>query len=390
MVKSLLLLGLLVLQATPTWATNPNLTSVPQPVNLVDGSLAGCIPLTSVVCYANYNFGLHHKISAPNPFLNGARKWQRGSETNANLASVFGFMVNLDVPGSPVEINIKDWDVPPYSPHRKEEVLAATIHCLIQSSHASVDRPLEIQILTENKDDQIWAQPFAKKYIRLPGEDGKPVTPTPVGDTFIKTDGFGIQYVISPKLNPKHLTPKIKPAILPIEFNHDGKPTSFIPYWPASGTSNPLQLIEAPRGHFHDLFRSQRFSYEGNPLLAGRQYCSIKSKVTDELIEVSMSFDNQSLRNVTSAIASAALTARINYMQPLKVTIESYREDAELVSTLLKTPGWEKATIGQRHAASATFDYDPQTKSFKKGTLPDGVTIASFPSGMLYLKPNDK
>ena len=376
-------------------ATSPNLSTIQQPANLVGDSLSGCIPLAPAVCFANNDFYTLRKITAAHPIVGGAKEWKGGTESNANLASVFGITVSPD-DGSfdSSDIHIKDWAIPAYSPHTKEEVLAATIHCLLLSCRATADHPFEIRITTENKDDQAWAKPFAKKYIRLPGKDKKPVTPTPVGESFIMTDGYGIQYVISPKLNPKRRVPKIAPVIHSIEYEYDGKPPGLISFWPATsfneGLGKPLKYLGFPRGHLYNLSVSPRFSPELNSLLGGGNYFSIRSKETNELVEVRMSFSAQSLRDVTSGIASAALTTRITYGKPMKIIIDAFGGNPELITALLKTPGWEKTSVAKRSAATSTFDYDPKSKSFTIGTLPAGVVINSYPDGRLYLKQSQK
>jgi hypothetical protein len=383
-------LVLLLSLCPPLLATNPNLTSVWQPVNLVGQSRRGCIPLAPAICYANYGYGIHKMISAPHPFLGGAREWDKGTESNANLASVFGILVKpIDgtmVPYEPVEILIKDWDIPPYSPHTKAEVLAATIHCLVQSCHATSDSPLDLRIITENDKDQEWAGPFAKKYIRLPGKDKKPVIPTPVGDTVLKTDGFGVRHVISPKLNPNHELPKAPPVILPLEYNHDGQPAHLIPGWTANRFPDPFRALTIPRGHFYNLFTSgHQFSHEANPLLRDQNTLSIRSSIKGDRLELRFSFNGQGLRQINTAIASAAIIARLHHDKPMRITLTIEEPDSDLMETILKTPGWEKANVGNRPAASSDFDYDSKTRSLAKGTLPGGQTIASFPNGPLYL-----
>jgi hypothetical protein len=65
---------------------------------------------------------------------------EKGIELNMNLASAFGIEAlpsdSTNVPRAPVTIKIKDWPVPVYSPYRKEQVVAATLHCLLRSVRA--------------------------------------------------------------------------------------------------------------------------------------------------------------------------------------------------------------------------------------------------------------
>lgn len=398
--KSPITLFLLLLFSPFLRATNAGVTTVTQPVNLVGDSLAGCIPLTSAACYANYDYGIHRMISAPQPFLHEAKSWAKGTESNSNLASVFGIEVRptdgTSIRNEPVEIHIKDWAIPAYSPHSKAEVLAATIHCLLQSSHATPDHPLDIKVITENKEDQSWAAPFTKKYVRSPGQDGLPVTPTPVGDSVVITDGFGVCYVISKKLNPKGLMPKIAPVILPFSFaeSSDGMLLpGLIPFWPGNGSSDskiePLQSLGLSRSHFYNLFSNGvNLSLEFNPLYLGNQYFSTRTNSEHKVVEFNLSVNEQALEDISATIAAAAITSRASHNKAVQVTIGTLSENEPLLKFFLDTPGWEKSMIGNRQAVTALFDYDPKKKSLRKGTLPGGVTIGLYASGRIFLSKN--
>ena len=374
-------------------ATSESVTMIPQPANLVGDSVPGCIPLTSAVCFANYNYGIHKMISAPHPFIRGAKDWKRGTESNANLASVFGIRVkptdDTSVPYAPVEIHLKDWEIPAYSPHTKEEVLAATIHCLLLSCRPGPGNPLDLRIIAENEKDLTWAKPFEKKYITRPGENNESITPTPVGNSFIKTDGFGIRYVISKKTNPKHLTPNINPAILPVTYGDRGDTEyilpALVPTW--EGSDHALDYLSLPNGHFHNISTSGlKFTLESNAFLVGNQDFSLESQPADDVVEVNMMVFNQSLDDLSSGIAAAVMTTRINHDKPMKISVGSFATDSELIEALLETPGWVKSETGGLVEATATLDYDPKTKSLAKGTLPGGIIISTDPTGQIFLK----
>ncbi len=75
---------------------------------------------------------------------------EKGVELNMNLASAFGIEVlpsdSTHVPRAPVTIRIKDGPVSVYSPYRKDQVVAATLHCLLRSARATPKVPLKILI----------------------------------------------------------------------------------------------------------------------------------------------------------------------------------------------------------------------------------------------------
>lgn len=388
--------SLLLFQAGFAHATNPEFTTVPQPANLVEDSVAGCIPLTAVACYHNYRFGTTGTISASRPFLGGAREWSKGSELNANLASVFGFQIKGDPPHGPAEIHIRDWKIPDYSPHHKAEVLAATIHCLILNTRPSADYPLDVQIVAENKNDLKWSNQFQKQYVVRPGKDNKPVTPTPVGNTFIKTDGFGTRYVISPRINPEHLTPHTPPVILPLAYpTTDGKLFPLVPHWPTTtqngDTREPLKSLELPHGHFQNAFQSGRqFSQELNPLLQGQEELSLRVQPEGDRVELHLSIWKPALTNLSAFLASAAITSKANHDKSMKITIDGFPKDSDLIPALEKTAGWKKGTSRNGMTFTTVFDYDPKTGSLTKGTLPGNVVLSKRPDGQIELKWKNK
>jgi len=384
-------------------ASNPNFGTIPQPANLVGDSLDGCIPLTSSICYHNYGYGIHRKISSPKPFLNGAKTWKQGSESNQNLASVFGIFVKptdgTNVPYLPVEIHIKDWPAPKYSPHSKSEVLAATIHCLLQSCSATPEHPLDIRIVTENPDDKKWAEVFAKKYITSPGKDQQKVSPTPVGKSLIKTDSFGVRYVIFPNKNPKHLLPKIAPIFLPIHYeqNWDSENSgSFIPTWPTTSSpqkaTEPLLFLARPNPHFYELFNADRrpFSAEFHPLLQNQQSFIYGANSKTEIATIYLQIGKQSPHQLAMMISAAVLTTRAQHHKALRVSVAALSEDSKIIAQLTPLPGWEKDTVNGQMQISATFDYDPKTKTLSKGTLPNKKTIKVSPNGHIHLIAEEK
>ncbi len=262
-------------------------------------------------------------------------------------------------------------------------------------SNPTPTRPLDVRITTENKKDQKWAGPFAKKHIRLPDRYQKPVAPTPVGDSFIKTDGFGIQYVISPTLNPQHRTPKTVPVILPTAYwLTDGKLPPLVPSWPETHSSSfskdPLQFLNQPSSHVHNLFGERRFSLELNPLLQGIQEPSLHVNSENDIVEVHLSVWKPSPDTLPSILAALAMTTKLNHDKPMRITINSAAEDSEILKILMATEGWEKVTLPKRSGISTTFDYDPKTTTLVQGTLPGGILISSRPDGRISLKPPKK
>lgn len=394
--RNFALLALFQVLTLSAGATNPEFTKIPQPANLVGESLAGCIPLTEAITYHNYRLGIHRLISESRPFLHGAKEWEKGTEANHNLASVFGIIVrpkdDMPVPFSPVEIHIKDWPAPAYSPHTKADVLAATIHCLLLSSHPSPDHPLDIQIKAENKKDESWTKPFQKKYITRPGEDQKPVIVTPVGNSIVKTDGFGIRYIINPTINPTQRTPKSLPLLLPVfgdSLSLGEIAGSLIPVW--SGSEPKLDLLAKQNSFYYNLFTSgQTLSREFNPFLGNNNAVHLSVRKKEEYLDTRISCSCETSASLSMAIAALVISAKQLHQKPVKITISAYSEDNKLPEIFKRLPGWEETKTGSRNAFTAIFDYDPETRKLMKSSLPGNLRIKSNPEGAIYFDHLEK
>jgi hypothetical protein len=183
-------------------ASNVGLTTVEQPINLGVKSDPARIPLGTVGVVNNYNYGIHSMIGAARACPDGAMQWDGGSELDQNLASVFGITVDpedsTNVPGMPVILNVKSRKPPGYSPYTKEQVLAATLWCLLRSAVGTPQNPLDIRVIAEGKDDKHIEAKFSGKYVTRPGRDGKEVPPVEVTGTVLEVDALGITWVRFP------------------------------------------------------------------------------------------------------------------------------------------------------------------------------------------------
>jgi hypothetical protein len=145
----------------PCLATSVGISTVEQPVNLVSHSDPTRIPLGRVGVMSNYDYGIHYKIVESRPSPQGGMKWKNGSELDQNLAAVFGISMEISDSSqillAPVTLRLNAWKPPAYSPYTKEQVLAATIWCLIRSTGSSPERPLELKVVTESEDDKLLA-----------------------------------------------------------------------------------------------------------------------------------------------------------------------------------------------------------------------------------------
>lgn len=142
----------------PCFATAVGTSTIEQPVNLGTKSDPQRIPLGRVGVISNYGYGIHRMIGEARACPDGAMRWEGGSELDQNLASVFGISVEAEDPTQilafPVTLRVKPWKPPGYSPYSKDQVLAATLWCLLRSTGGTPDTPLDVRVVAEGSDDK--------------------------------------------------------------------------------------------------------------------------------------------------------------------------------------------------------------------------------------------
>jgi hypothetical protein len=187
---------------------------------------------------------------------------EKGQELEQNLARAFGISVEpVDptlVPYSPVMLRVKSWPKPAYSPYSREQVLAATLQCVVRSTGGTPKTPLVVQVVTEDPADQAWAAKYAGKYITRPGDDGAPVEPTPVPGTKIETDAFGVTRVVFSGVSGKPALEARPPVWIPFRLGGESGPDEptwiLLPVWTGDDWAEPLDALGRPYTLFYDLF----------------------------------------------------------------------------------------------------------------------------------------
>ncbi len=198
-------------------ATSVGPAIIEQPVNFGPKSDPGRIPLGSISVICNYDYGLHKNIGASRPCPDGAMRWETGTELDQNLASVFGISVEVQdatqIREFPVTLRVKSWKPPGYSPYTKDQVVAATLWCLVRSAGGTPEKPLDVRVLAEGPDDKLLEAKFSGKYITRPGKDGKEAPPVKVPGTVIEKDARGIAWVVFPDVTRKAASPAAPPTM---------------------------------------------------------------------------------------------------------------------------------------------------------------------------------
>lgn len=360
-------------------ATVVGLGTIEQPVNLGRRSDPASIPLGPVAYESNHSYGIHAVISASRPCQHGTMELEKGQELEQNLARAFGISVEpVDptlVPYSPVVLRVKSWPKPAYSPYSREQVLAATLQCLVRSTGGTPKTPLVVQVVTEDPADQTWASKYAGKYITRPGDDGAPVEPTPVPGTKIETDAFGVTRVVFSGVSGKPALEPRPPVWIPFRLGGESGPDEptweLLPVWTGDDWTEPLDALGRPYTLFYDLFNpAASFGPQVHALF--RRGRSKDWSVTREPGRTSalLSFDDVSEGDLAAFLHALILSVRPTAGQPLEVTLRPYLGPMPCFENWLNAGGWEKTQVGGDEALQAIFVLDPQTGKLLRGSLP--------------------
>lgn len=388
-------------------ATNVGLGTVEQPVNLCADSDPSRIPLGKVATESNYHYGRGPVISAPRPSLHGAMEWKAGAELDQNLASVFGVEVSdHDIPHSPATIHLKARPVPPYSPYTKDQVLAATIHCLLRSNRGTPKQPIQLNVTADSPDDQALAKKYSGRFINAPDESNDPpVDPTPVPGTRLETDARGITWVVFPEIKADPERSALLPVLIPFRLGGDFGPDEplwqLLPVWTGTGHAweQSLEVLGRPYPLFYDCFNpSTGAGPEANALFAGDPHGSVfhfDVKATDASVEALIRYPNTTTETLAASILALVVSTQPTIERPLTVTLETGIESPpEWFLRFQTCPDWKSVDGSQKVAGTVTqsrsiltcsFVWDSQTATLTRGGVPSDKIVRSS-SGELVIE----
>lgn len=396
-----------VLMTASSQATNVGLSTIEQPVNLGAESDPARIPLGAVATESNYHYGRGPVITAPRPALHGAMEWESGIELNQNLASVFGIRVNNhDSPHSPVTIHLKDYTIPPYSPYSKEQVLAATIHCLLRSNGGRPSSPIKIEIVAESPADQEIAAKYAGDYINAPeNHDDPPVEPTPVPGTRLESDARGVTWVLFPDVKAKSAVSARPPVLIPFrlggEFSPDNATWMLLPVWPGTEHTREesLAMLGRPYPLFYDCFNpgdgegpETHALFAGNPRGSVHRF-SVTS--TEDRIAAHLMYPGTDTKTLSALLLALVVSAQPAAERPLSISLETeMNTPPSWLADFRSCAGWEASEkpviiggkeMNRRIVLSCEFVWDPQTATLKQGAVPQ-VKVVRTSDGALYVE----
>lgn len=349
---------------------------IEQPVNLAGDSDPGAIPLGLAAWEANHGYGIHELITAPRPCLHGAMVWRQGTELDQNLAHVFGISLEIEdgtqATASPVVIRVRRQPPPAYSPYSREQVVAATLHCLLRAVRATPEHPLDLRLATEDPRDRQWAARYERKYINT-GDDGDPpVTPTPVPDTRLETDVYGVTQVVFTHRKRKPSPTATPPVLIPFRpaGENDCTETILFPVWVGKTGTHRLHALGESYGLFHDLWRAQD-AHEVNALADSRQGVEWDITETDSKTEVSLAFHDLPDEVLAGALYAAIFSLQPTEAKPLVITLQPGADGPAVAARFANRPGWTGLTC--------EFVLDPAGRRLLRGSVPGLTVVATGP-----------
>jgi hypothetical protein len=356
----------------PARATSVSTSTIEQPVNLATRSDPTRIPLGPVGVVCNYTYGLHHFISEARPAPDGAMSWPGGSELDQNLASVFGISVDAEdssqIPAFPVTIRLKPWKAPAYSPYTKDQVVAATLWCLLRRVDAPPATPLQVRVVAESRDDMALETKYSGRYITRPGNDGKQIAPLEVPGTRLEEDARGIAWVVFPESEKNDTLTSITPSVIILKSGGDGDPGwHVLPVWGNGGDKDDfLRLNHWSSNTCYSAFKSHGVSEANTYVGEG----GADSVITEH---GSMNLFYPRVDQTTFAANLLALVAskQPTEAEPLTISFSVEESAIDRYSAFRNAEGWEESqSAPDKIMLKCEFVWDVAAGKLAKGSIP--------------------
>jgi hypothetical protein len=358
----------------PCLATNPDVSTIEQPVNLAARSHPGRIPLGRVGVFSNYGSGIQRVISDPRPCPDAAMTWNGGSELDQNLASVFGIGVEAGdlgaTPKPPVILRMKSWKPPAYSPYTKDQVLAATLICVLRSTSGTPESPLKIQVVAEGEGDQPLVEKYSGSYVNSPGKVTMQVPPIVVPGTVVETDSQGICWVVFPAVKHLPATPPPLPTLIPLRRTGSDEHESAYFLLPVWDHDSQLELGGWSHAIRYTCYQP-RGRKEANSFLREGGFSSYDVTRTEAGDSVSISYPRVSETGLAAETLALVLAAQPTEARPLEVSIHLEENGLAALPAFRSAAGWQETrTNPHRITLTCDFVWDPDTRELVKGSVP--------------------
>lgn len=357
-------------------ATSVSAGTIEQPVNLGPKSDPSRIPLGRVGVVSNHGYGIHAFICEAHPFPDGAMIWDGGTELDRNLASVSGISVEVkdstQILADPVTLRVRAWKPPAYSPYSKDQVVAATVWCLIRSTYSTPEAPLDLRVIAEGADDKPLEARYSGKYIANPGKDDKPVPPVKVPGTLIEEDARGISWVVFPDEKRKAPSPSPTPGMIILEAGGESDAGwSLLPVWGTAWDKDEHLRLNASVMKLYSAWSQSSGIGNANSFTAegGANKISAVHKESGDTVDIAYPGVRQ--ETLASYILSLILSSQPTTERKLTVTF--LLEDSQLGAypAFRASKEWKHTTkVPNVNSFECSFVWDPKTKKLLKGSVP--------------------
>ncbi len=375
------------------FATAVGTSIVEQPVNLGAKSDPGRIPLGGVGVVSNHGYGIHAVIGEARACPRGAMRWEGGSELDQNLASVFGISIeaqdSTQILAFPVTLRVKPWKPPGYSPYSKEQVLAATLWCLIRSTYSTPETPLDVRVVAEGADDKALEEKFSGKYVSHPGKDGAKVPPVQVRGTALEVDARGIAWVVFPDVARKAAFVPPTPGMIIMEAGGDGDPGwRVLPVWGNGTAPEEFLRINSESAIMAYSSYHSRGVQEANSFLSDGGANGFTAVRGDKSDSVSLSYPRVNQATLAADILALVISAQPTEARPLSVSFLVEESSLASYPAFRGAPGWKESIDPNNHVVlECEFVWDAVSGKLTKGFVPlvrledrAWITLASEPA----------
>lgn len=361
--------------ATPAicLATVISTSTIEQPVNLGTRSDPTRIPLGGVPVLNNHGFSLHPKISAGRPCPDGAMLWEGGSELDQNLASVFGISVEADITlasRTPVTLRLKPWKPPVYSPYTKDQVLAATLWCVLRAAGTPKD-PLEVVVVAEGADDKPLEAKYSGKYALPTDWKEEAVCPVKVPGTALEKDDRGFAWVVFPDVPRKDPFVPLSPSMI-VTANRGESDSGwlFLPVWGNgnNGEKSSLHLNGWSIPMYYSSWLPKGVS-EANSLLADGGLYEMMVTEDDKSCHVELSYPKANKATLAASIRALVMATQPTDARPLVVSIKVDETSLSGFAPFRNLEEWSE-THGTGMVLKCEFVWDAKQQKLTKGSLP--------------------
>lgn len=362
--------------------------SIRQPVNLGPEADPARIPIGGVPCESNHGYGVLGLIATPFPLVHGGWRWDGGIELNGNLPSAFGISVEpedpTDVPRSPVTVRVRRQPVPGYSPYSKEQVLLATLRCLLDSVTATTRQPLTIEVMTEDPADEALRR-FSGEYVTrvTRAQEDEGFAPTPLPGCRVEVDENGAAAVVFERIERRGESRK--PLWMPFLIEGDADSGHLLlPIWTANTfEGDPLDPLGMPWPVVRDLFNPAVGDPDANLLTRRNRLGHFGvSRAPDRVAiraHVAGPQDEATAREMALLCWAAVLTEAPTAALPMEIVLRVNGSLGEVFQAWRES-GWERVEMGGDPALRGWFVWDRAGRKLVKGSIP-GVDVRSNEGG---------